>query len=279
VNKGVPMTTTSPGRLLISHITLRGPELAQAYALIAARPEIGAEELREHLALTGAGASPYELADAPLREALSFLTLAGLIEARGRQRRYRATPRLPEAPFALLLLHHLATHADRRQQAISLVHRTLVADDTLATTPQALRDQLERGALRDLFAWTGEKVTLWAHLAAYLGLVRRLERTTDMLIVPQIELALASLAWAQRQRKGDSSLDAALRLIDAELFACLTARGRAHRVLAQTLLALERLGHIRLSHSADAAHSLLLGERRVSELVVDFVGKASTKPL
>lgn len=260
------MTATLAGRLLISHITLRGPELAQTYGLVAAHPEISADKLREHLAPAAAGASPYELADAPLREALSFLVLAGLVEVHGRQRRYSATPRLPDTPFPLLLLHHLTTHPDRRQQAISLVHRAIVADDTLAITSQSLRDQLERGPLRDLFAWTGEKVTFWVHLAAHVGLVRRLERSPELLAVPQPRLLLDTLVWALNQLQGQSSLDGTLRLIDAQLFACFTARGRVHRGLAQTLLALERLGHLQLTHSADAAHSLLLGERRVSDV-------------
>jgi len=262
------MTATPTGRLLISHITLRGPELAQVYAQVAARPEVSADDLRDRLAPAAAGASPFELADAPLREALSFLSLAGLVEARGRQRRYSAAPLLPGAPFPLLLLHHLRRHAEERQRAISLVHQALVTEDMLTTTVLALRDQIERGPLRDLFAWTGEKVTLWAHLAAYLGLIRRVERSAELLAVPALDLTLAALTWAAAELNGDSSLDAALRWIDAGLFACLTARGRVHRGVAQTLLALERLGQVRLSHSSDAARSLLLGERRVSDLAL-----------
>lgn len=261
------MSPTPSGRLLISHITLRGPELAQIYAEIAARPEIGADGLLARLA-PATGGSPFELADAPLREALSFLTLAGLVEARGRQRRYTASPRLPGAPFPLLLLHHLRSHPEGRQRAISLVHQALVANDTVTTTAAALRDQLERGPLRDLFAWTGEKITLWANLAGYLGLVRRVERSAELLAVPSLDLTLSGLRWAAADAGGDSSLDAALRRIDVDLFACFTARGRLHRGLAQALLALDRLGRIRLSHNADAARSLLLGERRVSNLTL-----------
>jgi hypothetical protein len=55
-------------------------------------------------------------------------------------------------------------------------------------------------------------------------------------------------------------------VIDANLFACFTSRGRVHGGMAQTLLALDRLGRVRLSHSADAARSLLLGDRRVSDV-------------
>ncbi len=262
------MSATPSGRLLISHITLRGPELAQVYAHIAARPELGAEDLRQHFGPSAAGSSPFELADAPLRETLSFLSLAGLVEARGRQRRYTASPRLPGAPFPLLLLHHLRSHPEERQRAISLVHQSLVVNDALATTVAALRDQLERGPHRGLFAWTGEKVTLWAHLVSYLGLIRRVERSAELLVVPSLELTLAALTWATAELEGDGSLDAALRRIDADLFACFTARGRVHRGLAQALLALERLERLRLSHSADAARSLLLGERRVSDLAL-----------
>lgn len=284
------MTSQSSGRLLISHITLRGPELAQIFGLVAASPEVGLDDLRGLVAPAAVGSSPYELSDAPLREALSFLTLAGLIEGRGRQRRFSVAPGLPHgAPFPLVLLRCLQRHADRRQRAISLVQGALVADDLLSITPQALRERLERGPLRDVFAWTGEKVHFWAHLAAYLGLIRRPDRSPELLVVPQPALVRAALGWASQQvdTQGSSSLPeatgsaahdvdptipislaAALRRIDTELFACFTARGRVHRGLAQTLLALERLGQIRLSHSADAAQSLLLSERRVSEVTL-----------
>lgn len=262
------MSATSAGRLLISHITLRGPELAQLYALINARPEITAEELRATLCPLGAGDIPFELADAPLREALSFLTLAGLVVGRGRPRRHQVSPLLADVPFRLLLLRHLSAHAEERQRAISLVHQALIVDDVLTVTPQAVRDRLERGPLRGLFAWTGEKVTLWAHLAAYIGLIRRPERSVELLMVPQPALLLDVLDWALIRLNGDTSIDRAVRLIDAELFACLTSRGRVHRGLVQALLALERLGRIRLGHSADAARSLLIGERRVSEIAV-----------
>jgi hypothetical protein len=79
------MSTTSSGRLLISHITLRGPELAQVYGWIATHPEISGEALRTDFVPAAAETSPLELADAPLREALSFLSLVGLIEAHGRR--------------------------------------------------------------------------------------------------------------------------------------------------------------------------------------------------
>ncbi|NTU86160.1 MAG: hypothetical protein HGA45_43670, partial [Chloroflexales bacterium] len=109
------MSTVGGGRLLISHITLRGPELAQAYGLIVARHEVSGDDIVAALC-PAAGTSPFALADAPLREALSFLSLSGLVEARGRQRRYSPTPSLSAEPFPLLLLHHLAAHSDRRQQ-------------------------------------------------------------------------------------------------------------------------------------------------------------------
>lgn len=272
------MNTSSSGRLLISHITLRGPELAQTYRLIAAQPEITAEDLRAQLAPLGVGASPYDLADAPLREALNFLGLAGLIEAHGRQRRYRATPRRRDLPFALLFLHHLAHHPDQRQRAISLVQRALITEDTLSITPQALRDQLERGTLHELFAWTGEKISFWAHLAAYLGLIRRIERSSDLLIVPQPTLLNAALGWAQAQLEQQTALEPTLRMIDTNLFACFTLRGRVQRGLAQTLLAMERMGQAQLTHQADAARSLLLGERRVSDVVlIDPASGATTR--
>jgi hypothetical protein len=88
-----------------------------------------------------------------------------------------------------------------------------------------------------------------------------------LLIVPHPSLVLAALRWAaQDALEGPHSASILLDKIDAALFACYTARGRVHRGLAQTLVALEHSGQVQITHSADAARSLLLGERRASEL-------------
>lgn len=262
------MTAPSLGRLLISHITLRGSELAQLYALIAEQPGVSYDELTDALMPSGASDSSFGLEEAPLREALNFLLVAGLVEQQGPSRRkasFQATPLLAGAPFALLLLRHIHRHDDERQRAPALIYRQLVSDDVLAITPSVLREQMERGLHRKLFTWTGEKISFWGHLVGYIGLIRRSEREAELLIVPQPNMALAALRWGSGQAS-TSSLDAVLEVIDANLFACFTSRGRVHRGLAQTLLALDRLGRIRLSHSADAARSIMLGERRVSDI-------------
>ncbi len=264
------MTTPSLSRLLISHITLRGPELAQLYALIAAQPGTAYDDLVATLT-PALPQSAFGLEEAPLREALNFLLVAGLVEQQGASRRkasFRATPLLPDAPFALLMLHHILMHHDERQRAPALIYRQLVAEDTLACTVADLRDRLEHGPYRRLFAWTGEKVLFWSQLTDHLGLVRRLDRTVEVLCVPQLHLVLAALRWAAQQTSATDALDPLLRMIDTQFFACFTARGRVHQGLAQALVALHRLGHVQLTHSADAARSLLLGEWRVSEVRV-----------
>ncbi len=261
--------TPTLGRLLISHITLRGPELQQLHTLIARRPDICYDELRETLVAPVALRTEIQLEEAPLREALNFLLVAGLVEQRGASRlkaTFRVTATLSERPFALLLLHHLCQHGDERQRAISLIHRQLVLDDALAVTPQALRDQMERGPYQKLFVWTSEKIMLWTHLASFLGLVRRLERGGELLVVPQPHLLLDALHWATSQTAAGGSLDALLRVIDCSLMACYTGRQRVHRGVAQTLIALHSWGEIRLSHSSDAMRSLLLGTWRVSNI-------------
>lgn len=262
------MTAPSLGRLLISHITLRGPELAQLYAFITEHPGVSYDELVDALMPVGAADSSFGLEEAPLREALNFLLVARLVEQQGPSRRkasFHATPLLTGVPFALLLLHHVQTHGDERQRALALIYRQLAYDDILAISPVALRERMERGAHRGLFTWTGEKISFWGHLVGYIGLIRRSEREAELLMVPQPNLVLAALRWASGQAS-TSSLDALLEVIDASLFACFTNRGRVHRGLAQTLLALDRLGRVRLSHSADAARSLMLGDRRVSDV-------------
>jgi hypothetical protein len=264
------MTNPTLGRLLISHVTLRGPELHQLYALIADRPGISHDELVEAL-VPSPGADAFGLDEAPLREALNFLLVAGMVDQQGPSRRkasFRATPKLTDVPFPLLLLHHIRTHKDERQRALALVYAQLVARDDISTTAPALRDQMERGPHSDLFAWTGEKISLWTHLASYLGLVRRLDRSADVLVVPQPTLVREAIGWSQQQLADDCSIGACLRLVDEAFFACFTVRGKVHRGLAQSLLALDALGQIQLRHSADAARSVLVGERRASEVVL-----------
>src|SRR5690606_19194380 len=68
-----PMSAPSLGRLLISHITLRGPELQQLYAQIAARPGISYPELAAAAVPASAARDPFDLGEAPLAEALNFL--------------------------------------------------------------------------------------------------------------------------------------------------------------------------------------------------------------
>ena len=196
------MTAPSLGRLLISHITLRGPELAQLYALVLAHPSISYDDLAQALVPGWTGGSEFGLEDATLREALNFLLVAHMLAQDGLSRlkaSFRATPLLQGLGFAPLLLHHIHSHEDQRQRALSAIYRQLVADDVLALTPAALRERMERGALRDLFIWTGEKISLWAHLLASLSLIRRLEREDELLILPQPQLLMHALHWANTQ--------------------------------------------------------------------------------
>jgi hypothetical protein len=263
------MSSPSLGRLLISHITLRGPEIAQFYSVVSRGPGIAYDDLMERVVLRVSAVDGFGLEEAPAREALNFLLVARLITQQGIVRKrsvFHASPLLADVPFALLLLHHLTMHDDERQQAMSLVHRQLVLDDILSVESADLRSHIERSTLRDLFAWTSEKLSLWASLYTFLGIVRRLERTSDVFLVPQPELLLDALRWANGLLHTSGSLGAYLEAIDAHLFACLTRRGRLHQGAAQTLLALQRTGKIDLSHEADAAQSVLVGDRRISHI-------------
>jgi hypothetical protein len=264
------VTAPSVARLLISHITLRGPELRQLYEIIRERPEVLYEDLVRSVVAPVAARDPFGLEEATLREALNFLLVAGMVEQRGSARRkasFSAAPSPPDSDIGipLMLLNRIGQLADERQRAIGLVHRHLVDRDALAFTLAGLRDDIERGPYGHLFAWTGEKIGFWAHLAAYLGLVRRLEREVEGLVVPQPSLVLGALGLALSDGSVSASLDTCLRAIDRAYFACFTRAGRVHRGLAQTLIALHRMGHIHLTHRSDATHSVLLGDWRVSE--------------
>lgn len=262
----------SPGRLLISHITLRGPELQQTYERVVAHGDVGYEELCAEVIPGGSVHDDFGLTDAVLREALNFLLVSRLVFRHGgswRTARFRATPLLTGVAFPLLLLHHFASLPDERQRAPMLIHRQLTEEDVLSITPAALRELMERSRYATLFTWTNEKAIFWGHLAAYLGLVRQLEREGTLLLVPQPTLVLAALCY-ELTRIGAPilavPLASALEGVEDRFFACYTRPRRVHRGLAHTLIALHRLGEIRLTHESDAHRSLLLGNWRVSHI-------------
>jgi hypothetical protein len=157
------------------------------------------------------------------------------------------------------------------------LHQQFVAQDAFALSVSTLRDEAERSSLGGLFAWTGEKIAFWVRLCERLGLVRSLARDGHVLLAPRPDLVLAALR-AQLSDQRAASLAACLRAIETTCFACFTARGTVQRGLAQTLVALHRLGALQLSHSSDAAQSLLLGEWRVSDVALPDASEAPAVP-
>lgn len=273
---------SSLGRLLISHITLRGPELQQTYERIVAYGDAAYEELCAEVVLDGGMHDDFGLADATLREALNFLVIARLVQRHGgswRTARFRAIPLLTGVAFPLLLLHHIASLPDERQRAPILIHRQLTEEDVPSVTPATLREFMERSRYATLFTWTNEKAIFWGHLAAYLGLVRRLEREGTLLLVPQPFLVLAALQFELGRIGAPPAsgvpLAATLDGVDSRFFSCYTRHRRVHRGLEQTLIALHRLGEVRLTHESDASRSLLLGNWRVSHICLSRAEEAA----
>ena len=263
------MSSPSLGRLLISHITLRGPEIAQLYALIAAEAEITYEDLMDRMVLRVGSSDVFGLEEASAREALNFLLVTRLITQHGSVRRcsvFQVSSQMPEAPFALMLLHHLVIHDDVRQQAMNLVHRQLIQDDILWIDNADLRIRIERSTLKNLFTWTSEKLSLWASIYGFLGTLRRLERTNELILLPQPHLILSALSWAARLLDNSGSLGDYVHMIDRQLFGCLTHRGRLHQGTMQVLVTLQRHGQIELTHESDAIQSVLVGDRRISHV-------------
>ena len=235
-------------------------------------------ELVERIVPSHRDADEFGLHEATLREALNFLLVANLVGQRGPTRRkaaFHATPLLADLPFSLLLLHHLQSLADERQRAFEiLVHSELVRR-RWRRAPLALGTPLERGPYGRLFAWTGEKLAFWGHLAAHLGLLHRLNgRSAVAPSFPTWILVESALRWASQRLPGNTSLADHLSQIDATLFTCFTRDGRAHRGLAHTLVALHRQRRVRLTHHSDAARSLMLGDWHASSvrLLDDEVG-------
>lgn len=269
-----PVPGPALNRLLISHITLRGPELKQLFGFIGAHRSVTYSDLANYFVPAWHADENFGLNEAPLREALNFLLVAGMVTQHGDSRR-KAAFEMPSAfadqDFELTLLQAVNSHADERQRAISLVHRHLVARDILSINPSSLRAELERSPYAKLFIWTGEKVLFWSQLTSFVGLVLRLDRSLEVLVAPQPLFLLKVLRWCAPAQVGPFQLFDLLDTTDRTLFACFTERGRVHSGLAYSLTALDRLGHVRLTHSADAARSLLLDQWRVSN--IEFVSR------
>lgn len=202
-------------------------------------------------------------------ETLNFLLAVGLVEQEGISRR-KATfsPKGKQnEPFPLALLSYLCAHTEERQRALQYVHKQLVQADIVVIDVPAVRRAMEQGPYGDWFVWTDEKIIFWSHLMHYIGLVRRLERTSDIYLIPQAALflrALQHIAPAITQEPCD--LHDCLHQVDQFYFACFTRWGRIHEGLGQTLVALHKQGTLSLTHHADAAHSHLLGHWRVSQI-------------
>lgn len=262
------------GRLLISHITLRGPELQQTYERIVAHGEMDHEELRAELMPGNNVRDSFGLDDAILREAINFLLVARLIQQVGDSRRtatFRAVPFIADVQFPLLLLNHITMLSDERQRAPTLIHRQLIGEDALSVTPANVRDRMERSQYANVFTWTSEKTTFWSQFAAYLGLARKLEREGNFLLIPQLSLVLEAIQHEMRQANTLTAtvpLASILDAIDDHFFACYTRQRRIHSGLAQALVALHRLGYVRLNHESDAPRSLVLANRRVSHILL-----------
>ncbi len=262
------MTISSSNRLLISHITLRGVELEQLYRRIESQPGIYFNDLVFALSPDPCDHSRLELTETALFEAVNFLIVADMIRSEGSTRRqacFYPKPMLNDIPFPLLLLYHIQAHPDKRQRALALVQRHLVAEDILSSNTKDIRIEMERSSLGNLFVWTSEKVIFWSHLSHYLGTVRRLNHKNEILIVPQMSLLLKTLHWTNKTELVDiyhlrQSLDA----IDRLFFACYTVHNRVHQGIVQALVALEKTGYVQFFHYSDSQSSLLLNERRIS---------------
>lgn len=265
----VYVSNPSRGRLLISHITLRGPELAQTYRWILSNPETAYDSVLAFARLGRTEVNEFGLDDATTREALNFLLIAGMVAQTGSPRaraRFSASPLDPKLPFELLLLHHLSAHESLRHRALRLVHDVAVGHGIVITTVEALREELERSPYQDLFAWTGEKVRFWSHLMNFVGLTRRLQRSGAIAVVPVRHLLLTALRAVGASEETPTPVHSLLAEIETRFFACLESSHHVHAGVAQSLEALSSEGSLRLLHLADAAQSLLVGERRVSHL-------------
>jgi len=257
-------------RLLISHIIVRGRELQQIYSTLAAHAFLTEQELQEAFVTPpDVEQDPFAFNAATFRETLNFLLIIRMVKKQetNHQTVYSASPARQSLPFSLLLLHHLTTHPDERQQALAHVYRHLIRQDALSLTLGEVREKLECVVQPFAFAWTDEKIAFWAQLAQYVGIIYRLERDYRLLVAPTPTLLLLAIKQAMKQQQTEyANVAACLQFIDEQYFACFTDQHTVHSGITQTIKVLHGQGKIILTHQADAAHSLLLQDWRISTI-------------
>src|SRR3954468_7527241 len=111
------MTVQAPSlsRLLISHITLRGPEVKEVYRFIASRTLVSYQELAIRFVPSWQPGSAFMVEEAALREGLNFLLVAGLVQQHGDSRRkanFSALRPHDNGPFELQLIQAIRDQED-----------------------------------------------------------------------------------------------------------------------------------------------------------------------
>jgi len=235
-------------RILLSHITVRGPDLESIHQVVKDRKSASFDFLANLFAMPEAGGSGVQVHQ--LRECLNFLETVGIIKANKSTKgeEFVLEPNLPDVAFPLILLNRLKLSAEN---SFYLVHKHLVSNDVLSVDMGALKRTVE-SSLELGFTWNEQKLGFWMNLADYLGLGKKYAYSQIFVCFPSSELLKNLLTVTVSKRKSGErvNLGEFVNYLSTEFFECLTREGLLFKGLQQSLLVLQRKGRISLVPAA-----------------------------
>jgi hypothetical protein len=264
--------TKLPEPLLINRITLRGPEIKRVFEYIRKKGLTNYIELVERYVPKDNNIFS-ELNDDILKDTIGFLLSSGLLEIseNGRSWSVRSfsvpSDLSQETSFQNLLLKTILNMNDTKQRALTLIHKTLVEKDILHIQYSEIVKVIERSDIANIFSWNEEKINFWANIFDFCRLIRNL-KGNGVWIIPKPELILESLIILKDQSPNFISINSWVTFFESNFGSCITKKGRLHKGFSMMFELLEQNNQLKMVHKDDSIKTILIGNRRVSEVII-----------
>lgn len=261
-----------PDPLLINRITLREPELKRVFEYVRKKEIVFYTDLLNRYVPKDNNIFS-DLNDDILKDAIGFLVTLSLLEIIENNkswllRSFSVSDKYKkEKSFENILLKSIINMIDVKQRALYLVHKNLIDKDILHIQYSDIVKILERSEVCDIFSWNEEKIHFWSNLFDFCGLIRNL-KGNGVWLFPKEELILNSFILLKDKNPNFISINSWVLFFEENFGSCMTKKGKLHKGFSMVFDLLEKNNHIKLLHKDDSTKSILIGNRRISEVVV-----------
>ncbi|HYG57734.1 MAG TPA: hypothetical protein VD902_06665 [Symbiobacteriaceae bacterium] len=242
----------APTTYLLNYITTLGGTLESVFNLVAARGQLTLEQCQQQADFRREKSERDHVKDA-----LNFLHTCGLVTREDGA--YRTEEKPAEGVAFHLLLVQAIRRAPEHQADFMKIYDLLVRQGHVSLSDDDLITIMNRTE----FTTPGEadlnlnKAAWWLRTSHHLGIIRKLQRSKQFLVMPEATLVLELMARAGADRQQISLMDW-LKYTETECFAAVTAEGKLHPGLASVVAELAARGLIKLGIKDDV-QSVSLG--------------------